>query len=495
VRAPAPEAKGPDRPAPLFAGEHRALPVAAKGRVVFSADGKRLAFLQGGNIHIVETAALLKGGAVKPPAYAKAGDKQEFLDAVFLPGDKAPLLAVTADGLKAVGPDAAANKAAAIDLPDGRPVSLSPDGKLLAVARPGNGLQIVAVGGKAGRRVALEGVTFAAWAPDGSAAYVIKVAGPDVVRVDVASGKKTTAVSGAELKKACGVEVGQVEVRAVRGAGAAEKFFLVAHQKRENARGPGTFLYPVPPGAKKRGRNPGSAEPGPGPPSWALLAAGGKLTVIDVAWKARRIDEVLVLPSKGLDQFLFAQMAQGGFAGDGGDPEVWLGRIDAAGKKSEKALPGGTFPKTMRDLHWHVLEWKDDASRALVLVQANLEVRKKIDDLIEVPLLTARYNRTGARVDGNFVVLKFQSWSLWSFGPAKGTLTRVSKLYSEKMDDLKDTVQLAGKLGTFTDAVPSHHIAYSRTAGVVALSLNSAGLFSKGKERLNPVVLIQVPAW
>jgi hypothetical protein len=481
-----------------FAGDHQVLPIRVKGRVVFSGDGKRIAWINGGKIYVADLATLTKRGwkVSKLPQVADVDAKQTYLDGLFLPGAKGPLVAVTAKGLRAVGTDAVAVKAAGIDVPGVRPVALSPNGKLLAVSGSA-GLRLLRVGGKEVDAKALRGTSFGAWAEDSKALYVVNKDN-EVVRVELPGGKAKTVVSGAALKKTCGVDIGRVAVRAVRGKGEAAKVFLLAWQKAVVGKGfnPGVHIYPVPEGAKRRGRNPGSAEPGPEPPSWAILASGGKLKVIDVIWKARWIDDVLVLPARKLDRFLFAQMAQGGAAGDGNSPEVWLGSIDTAGKKKEKALPKGTFPPTMRDLSWQVLDVKDDASKALVLVTANLVVRIPVKGPLDMPLLMMKYGRLGGQMDGKFAVLKFQSWSLWSFDAGKGTMKRVSKLYAEKVDELKKvSVGLKGKLGTLADYDRRHFLAYSRKAGVVALSLNSQTVFSRGKDALEPVVVLAVPAW
>src|SRR5262249_50662796 len=109
---------------------------------------------------------------------------------------------------------------------------------------------------------------------------------------------------------------------------------------------------------------------------------------------------------------------------------------------------------------------------------------------------TAKYGRSGATMEGMFAVLKFQSWSLWSFDAAKGTMKRLTKLYAEEVDDLKkEAVGLPGKLGTFTGYDLGHHVACSPRAGVVALSLNAQTVFTFKEDVLKPAVLLRVPKW
>jgi RNA polymerase sigma factor (sigma-70 family) len=493
VRSPLPAKAGP---AALFPGESVALPVAARGRVVFSSDGKRLAWLAGGRIHVADTRRLVAAGkgGLKLSGVGAGAAKQEYLDAVFLPGPNGPLAAVTAAGLKAVGPDEKANKAAAVDLEDTRPVALSPDGRWLAAASESD-LRLLRVGGKEKDRKTLPGVSFGAWGGDGSSALVVGK-DLDVRRVDLASGKSTTVVKGADLAKLCGVKLGRVEVRAVSGKGAGEKLFLAAREAEPTkAYFSGVHVYPVPRGAEKRGRNNGSAEPGSDPPWWAVLHAGGRSTVLSANWTARWCDSIVVLPSGKLDRFLYAQMAQKGWAMAARDPEVWLGTIDAKGKKTETKLAKSPFPPQMRDIRWHVLDWKEDASRALVLVTAHLEVRKAMKGPDDIADLTVRYNRA-AQPSGNDAVLLFQSWSLWVFDAEKGTLKQLSKRYAEKIDELaKSTVGLEGKLLTTLSHRLDEHVAYSHRAGVVALSLNKQSLFSLDEEALAPLVLLRVPEW
>jgi hypothetical protein len=189
-------------------------------------------------------------------------------------------------------------------------------------------------------------------------------------------------------------------------------------------------------------------------------------------------------------------MAQGGVAGDAFKTEVWLGSIDDRGKKKERKLAKAPFPEGMHDLEWQVLDVKDDASKALVLVTCNLVVKKPIKGLGDLPDLTVQYGRPATTVEGNMAILKYQGWSLWSFDANRGRVKQLTKLYAEKTDDLKKTtVGLEGKLGTFRSFSLGRHVAYSRQAAVVALSLNGQTVLKHDEEMLAPVVLIRVPDW
>lgn len=478
ARPPLPEAKRE----PLFQGEHLTTPIKARGRVVFSDDGRQLAWLQGGKVYVAATADLVKAGGAGPKTkeIAQADERQEVLDAVFLP-----------DGRLHVSP---AND---LVVGDGRrkPVSLAPGGKWLAVETKADEVRLAPVGDDA-KGKSYSGVTFGGWGEKGEHAYLVTAA-HDVERLSLADGKRTAVVRGEELAKLCEVKLGGVEVRAASGAGAAERVLLSARQAGAAGRGFGTRSYPVPKGAEKRGRNPGSAEPGPGPPTWSVLVAGGKPVVLSPNWKARHIDAIEVIPAPQLDRFLYAQMAQRGGAGDARDPEVWLGTIDTAGKKAEKKLERSPFPADWRELRWTALDTSADGKRALVLVTCHVIKKVPVAGPGDTAKVMAKYGRSGARSDGaGNALLKFQGWSLWSFDGEKGTAKQLTKLYGEKIGDVGEVyVALEGKLATVRSAALAEHVAYSRAAGVVALSLNTQTFMRASAESLAPLVLLRVPAW
>jgi hypothetical protein len=174
---------------------------------------------------------------------------------------------------------------------------------------------------------------------------------------------------------------------------------------------------------------------------------------------------------------------------------VWLGTIDEAGKKSEKKLAKSPFPADWRDLRWTVLDISDDAKRALVLVTCHVGKSVPVNGSGEMASVLMKYGRTGATQDGaGNARLKFQAWSLWSFDGDKAAMKQLTKLYVEKIADLpKAGVALEGKLATVSSHRLNEHVAYSRQAGVVALSLNTQRL--GGDESLAPVVLLRVPGW
>jgi RNA polymerase sigma-70 factor (ECF subfamily) len=494
ARAPKPERKTP--PA-LIDSDHLALPIAARGRVVFSPDGKHVVYQAGGKLYLAGTAALVKAGkaGVKPTLLDTVHAGDVFPEALFVPGQSLRIVARTTGGLKAFAIEAKGVRGTTLVRSDARPVSVDPNGHWLFVAMKGE-VAVVPLEGKRQPRWKLARARFGAWGDDNLSVVVVKDGSHDVLSVELRTGKTTTLVSGAAIRKQCGVDLERVEVRAATGKGAARRLFLMAWQKAQPGPFAGTVVYEVPAGAKKRGRSPGSAEPGAEPPSWALLHAGGKLTTLSANWKARFLDEVLVLPSRTLHRFLRAQMAQKGSGQDGHTPDVWLGMIDDRGEIAEKTLAKSPFPDTMRDLHWQVLDVKDAASKALVLVTCNVTLHKTLNDPNDLADLATSYGRLGATMQGNTAVLKFQAWSLWSFDAVRGEMKQLTKLYAEKFDELKKTtVGLEGKLGTLGPFLLGEHVAYSRAAGVVALSLNRQTVFTLDREMLAPVVLIRAPRW
>jgi hypothetical protein len=79
---------------------------------------------------------------------------------------------------------------------------------------------------------------------------------------------------------------------------------------------------------------------------------------------------------------------------------------------------------------------------------------------------------------------------------ARGEMKQLTRLDGEKSAHLdKAFVALDGKLATVRAFEFANHVAYSRTAGVVALSLNNRSTFGIGEEPLVPVVVFRVPAW
>jgi hypothetical protein len=461
-----------------------ALPIKARGRVVFSDDGKRLAWQEGGKVFVAEVAEVAKAGkgGPKKKEVARVDARQEVLDAVFLPGGDLKVSPASdlarGDGLR-------------------KPISLAPGGKWLAIQAKADEVQLLPAGGNAAKARTVAKARFGGWSEDGAAAYLVTRPGFDVQRLTLADGKTTTVVSARELAKLCGVKLGDVRVEASSGERAKERVFLTAEQAARSFSGFGTVVYAVPKGGQKRGRNPGSAEPGPAPPTWSVLVAGGKPAVVSVNWRARGIDDIVVLPSRKLDHFLYAQMAQKGGGGDGHDPEVWLGAIDEKGKKAEKKLAKSPFPAGLRDLRWTTLDVSDDGKRSLVLVTCHVPKDIAIKGPEDLADLLMKYGRSGATQDGDGAArLKFQAWSLWSFDGDKGAMKQLTKLCVEKIADLpKAGVALEGKLTTFRSYALSDHVAYSRKAGVVALSLNTQTPVGGDGEALAPVVLLRVPAW
>jgi RNA polymerase sigma factor (sigma-70 family) len=494
AQAPKPQTGGKSA---LIDSDHLALPIAARGRVVFSGDGKHVVYQAGGKLYLARTAALVKAGRtrVEPTLLAAVDPGQDAPEALFVPGKALRIVARTAGGLQDFEVEAKRVRATRRAERDATPMSIDPSGQWLFVATRGE-VTVLPLAGKTPKSWKLAGARFGAWGDDNLSAVVVKDDSHDVLRVDLQTGNSTVMVSGAGIEKQCGKPLGRVEVRAASGKGAARRLFLLAWQKAQPGPFAGSVVYDVPPGAEKRGRSPGSAEPGPEPPSWALLHAGGKLTTLSANWKARFLDDIVVVPSPGLDRFLRAQMAQKGGGQDGHTPEVWLGTIDERGKLVEKKLAKSPFPENMHDLHWQVLDVKEDASRALVLVTCNVTLKKVLKDPNDLAGLTTTYGRLGATMQGNTAVLKFQAWSLWTFDGARGEVKPLTKLYAEKLDELKkSTIGLEGKLGTVLSSKWEQYVAYSRPAKVVALSLNAQTVFTLQKEMLTPVVLIRVPPW
>ena len=474
--------------------DHRVLPVAAKGRVIFSADAKQAAFLSDGKVQVWATADLLKADARAKPQASQAltpPEKAGFLQAIFLPANKG-LVAASATGPKVIGID---GKDAAFKLPklpnDAVPLSVSPDGQWLAMASGkkravlrrrddmeagakvvGPVLHLISLAGER-RPLALEDADLGVWTDDG-AVYVSDDRTQDIRRVNLADGKATEALAYADVKKTCGQDV-TVAVQAARGKGDAERILIVAQS-----------------------RMPENLPPGNPPPQieCTVLKAGGKLHRIQRTSHEFRMgsdfQQTIVLPSTDLDRFLVVRMEHEGQSRMLEQPKTWIGTINDEGRVEEQQLAKCPFPKDLYNVHAHVLDQSADGMQALVLVTGEVAITKNITSPLDMPLLATTYGRAGM-IGGTML---FQSWSLWRFDAREKKITPLTKLYAEKYDELKGvSIGLPGKLANFDDYQQEHFFNYSKHAGVIALSLNKQTVFSKGKDDLTNIAVLRVPVW
>jgi hypothetical protein len=228
--------------------------------------------------------------------------------------------------------------------------------------------------------------------------------------------------------------------------------------------------------APERGRNPGSAEPGPDMPRYIFLCDGEKRTRIAMLSTARTCDTLWELPSAKAEKYLFFQVANEGWAGRG-EPHVWLGQLDAAGKRSEKDL-GNPFAKTVDGPMFDLLEIAPDASKATVLMRAQRvkTIPKKLDDatrkqieeqlksgkvqaasingqegviqMLASGLLYQKYERAGGGEDreGNLTMM-FQTWQVWELDAAKQSIKAVTPEFGEAIGELENIVGMPGGPG------------------------------------------------
>ncbi|MCK6472078.1 MAG: sigma-70 family RNA polymerase sigma factor [Planctomycetes bacterium] len=359
-----------------------------------------------------------------------------------------------------------------------------------------------------GPDVRLEGL---AWNADGSALLATLKDGSSAV-VDSWSGRVTSQLDIAAFEREAGKSFEQIRTVAQDG-----KRVLVEGQRtypEEMRDRIGTF---VPGGDEtpERGRNPGSAEPGPNMPRYYYICEGEKNRKIWMASTARFLDTLLVLPATKLDRYVYFQVANDGGAGQG-VPHAWLGQLDALGVRTEKDL-GNPFGALADAPVFQVLAVAPDAGKALVLARSmrerkisknfDAETMKEIQKMLPNAahrdgkdaaikmlagaVLMHKYERAGCSDDGDNVILHFHTWSLWVLDAVKGEVRRVGPEFGESIGELKDVVGAPGapERGLGDDA------AYSANAGLVAVPLYGNGMKPGKFSEARGLMLLKVSAW
>ncbi len=284
----------------------------------------------------------------------------------------------------------------------------------------------------------------------------------------------------------------------------------------------------------ERGRNPGSAEPGPDLPRiWLRISPGAMQAGVPAAgapalqvtrwWHAataRWLDSICLAPSQDLSHGLLLQIINIGAAGDG-LPHLWLGALDRAGTRTERDL-ANPFPPTMRAPVATLLDASADAASALVLVRAHRNALVALPDdpqsraqalalaangqaqaasrdgeagvlpLLEQMLVFMKYHRTGS-FDGAHLILPFAQWQVWLAEPGSGLFIPVCPLFGEAgAPDAKDEMGMPGAPSAGHDGP---HLAYSARAGLLALALASPPTdpASPGRAQARGLQLIFLP--
>jgi len=417
-------------PADLFEGDYRVLNTPARGRVVFSADGRQVVFVADGKIQVWDIAALVRGAA----------------------------------------------PARTIDLPDAGPMSISPDGKLLALAH-NNGLKLVSLGDQSAVRPgaatdkALENTVFGGWSADGRELFVVRrKLGAE--RINLQDGKSTDVATRPDLEKACGGKIDLLGIRGVHGSGDQARVFMVGTRHVSGA---------------ERRKELGLPEAliGLGTPpedhQWSFLKAANTLAVTnDNA-------DLHCHANKELSRFFCT-----GFKSQYVPPSfmprtsklIQLGTADATLKPQMGEKIDDLSPPDLQGRSFHHLTISDDVSRALVFLSATRLIRLPIDSPEHRKKLEQRF------AEHKFVVQPVQGvrpvqwemlvyvpvWALYVLDAVRNEVKPLTKFYGESIDELKDPalVRVDGVYDSF---------GWSKAAGVVAVSLKSK------------LFLLKVPAW
>ncbi|MGE3852782.1 MAG: hypothetical protein AB7K09_13650 [Planctomycetota bacterium] len=314
-----------------------------------------------------------------------------------------------------------------------------------------------------------------------------------IFRQDVATGKYTWVMDGADIVAACAgddktLRIKPIRVTAVYGSGDTARLQVVAQERNwyddpAHQGMSGTHTY----GRAPRGSNPGSAEPGPPPPSWEFLVEGGKATLLQKRHLARYIDEILVLPSHDLTRFAFFQIAQFGGAGNARDPKVWVGSIDATGKKTESELKAEAFPAEWHNLHFQPIDHSDDG-KLLMFVTGTVTLDRPGWDGPQGAMQAMRAGYTISQMwsDSTGSHVATPVFGLFRVDGATGSVTRVCG-YGEKVPELDGKVTtVAGAAVNGAQWVPGSGTLFTR---VVA----GGGMFGRnGRESL---LLINAADW
>ncbi|HYF49951.1 MAG TPA: sigma-70 family RNA polymerase sigma factor [Planctomycetota bacterium] len=334
----------------------------------------------------------------------------------------------------------------------------------------------------------------------------VTLANGDAAVIRAATGKAVRTFSKAAFEKDVGKPLESLSIISggAEGKAIVEAARLYPPEMRDMI---GTY---VPSGdeAPERGRNPGSAEPGPAMPRYIYLCEGDKRTRIFKASVARWLDTLWVLPSQKLDKYLYFQVANDGHSGHG-VPHVWLGQLDATGKRTEKDL-GNPFAKTVDAPQFNLLSLEADASRAIVLMRAQRPktvpnkvddaTRKKIEDGLKNGEIRAvhrdgrealvqmlgghfifqKYERAGGATDrdGN-VTMTFYTWQVWELNGKEGSVKAISPEYGEAIGELEGTVGIGGAARAGWNATGS---AYHAATGLLALPLSGVKRGQRGAD-------------
>ncbi|MBI3828632.1 MAG: sigma-70 family RNA polymerase sigma factor [Planctomycetes bacterium] len=354
------------------------------------------------------------------------------------------------------------------------------------------------------------------WAPGGNDVLATLEDGSAAV-INLFSAKVTKTLDIQGFEKTVGKRLEAAEVLAMTPDG--KVVVEGVRQYPSEMRGmQGTFV-PAGDEAPERGRNPGSAEPGPGMPRYIYLYDGANHSKIWMASTARTLDTLFVESSAKADKYLYFQVANDGGAGEG-VPHAWLGQLDAAGKRTEKDL-GNPFAKTVDAPQFDLLDLAPDASKALVLMHANRikrvprkldeAMKKKLEEDLKSQKITAahrdgqdammemlagmllfrKYERAGGREDGANVVLTFSTWQLWEIDAAHQAMKAVTPEFGEAIGELENIVGLPGAPGGRWEGVKS---AYNAQAGLLAMNLQGMRMAAGPGDFWEPRGLVLIKA-
>ncbi len=319
------------------------------------------------------------------------------------------------------------------------------------------------------------------WTDDG-AHLVATLADGSLARIDAGTGALETLVARAAVEKAVGKPIERVVLRAFGPDG--KLFVAGVRPYPEDMRGRSGTYVPAGDEAPTRGRNPGSAEPGPGMPQYLYVADGETLTLIKQVSLARHLDTLLVAPSRALDRFAFLQVANDGGAGSG-VPTIWAGSINAAGKLTEKEL-GRVVDEGLEAPRFRALATSADGSGAILLMEASREKELRLDDPavkkllggapkeMAAPLLSQAYGRGGARITDDAVILSFASWGLYALDAGEPGLRKLG-LFGEGI------ARFAGETGLPGEA---KDIVYDATSGWLVATVRHGSFDSKAQGML-----------
>ncbi|MCZ7645448.1 MAG: hypothetical protein M5U26_09220 [Planctomycetota bacterium] len=328
------------------------------------------------------------------------------------------------------------------------------------------------------------------WAPDGKSLFAT-LESDALGRIDARTGEPTPLVTRQQVEAKLGQDK-PVDFVSAEAAGPDGRVLIHALRKGPDmSQMMGTYVAGGDE-APERGRNPGSAEPGPGMPSYVYLWDGKDLTLIRKLSLARWIDTLLVAPSEKLDRFLAFQVANLGGAGSG-TPQAWLGSIDARGKLSERECTENL--KGLEAPGFSLLAVRADGSRALAVMtgqqtkEIKLKGKTEQERAMEMMMLAMQSGRPGGSMSKDGAIFKFGTCSLWILDAEKQEARQVGPSFGEAKGGLEGVVGIPG--------VPQREdIVWSPAGGVAAMSLQSLQ-FSPGKleSGSNGLLLVRPGTW